>query len=132
MIDLTLYSCQQGSVLPTSSNSVTPISKSRRPAILTYSSPLVDLARKLLRLPLYVVGLRREAEKLEVSMGEKITFARGSCNLPQRVQLEIQSDVKMQVYSARVEFRARFTGLRYVFCHSFTFPGLLVWIAANT
>lgn len=101
-------------MLPNSSSSLTPILQSRRPAILTYSSPLVDLARRLLRLPLYVLGVRREAEKLEVSMGERIEFARGACNLPQALRLEIQSDAKLQVYSAQVEFRARFTGLRYV------------------
>ncbi|KAJ6166693.1 hypothetical protein N7470_002140 [Penicillium chermesinum] len=72
MLDLTLHSCQQGSsVLPTSSSSLTTISQTRRPAILTYSSPLVDLARRLLRLPLYVLGLRREAEKLEVLYGRE-------------------------------------------------------------
>lgn len=36
--------------------------------------------------------------------------------LPQSLRLEIQSDNKMQIYSARVEFRARFTGLRWVLC----------------
>lgn len=112
MIDLTLYSRQTGSVLPASGNSLNPISQSRRPAILTYSSPLVDIARKTARLPLYLVGWRREAERLEVPMMEKVQFARGSMNLPSTLRLEIQSDGKMQIYSARVEFRARFTGLR--------------------
>jgi hypothetical protein len=86
--------------------------QSRRPAILTYTSPLVDVARRMARLPLYVVGWRREAETLEVSMLEQVEFARGSRNLPQTLRLEIQSDNKMQVYSARVQFRARFTGMR--------------------
>ncbi|KAJ5167887.1 uncharacterized protein N7482_003481 [Penicillium canariense] len=113
MIDLTLYSPETGSVLPTSANSQNKISQSRRPAILTYTSPLVDVARRLARLPLYVVGLRREAETLEVSMMEKVEFARGTRNLPHSLRLEIQSDGKMQIYRARVEFRARFTGLRW-------------------
>ncbi|KAJ5891993.1 uncharacterized protein N7473_008221 [Penicillium subrubescens] len=113
MIDLTLYSPETASVLPTTANSQNKISHSRRPAILTYTSPLVDFARKLVRLPLYVVGWRREAETLEVSMMEKVEFARGSRNRPQSLRLEIQSEKKMQVYSARVEFRARFTGLRW-------------------
>ena len=112
MIDLALYSQQGSSVLPVSSNSLSPISQSRRPASLTYTSPLVDLAHRMARLPLYVVGWRREAEKLEIPMMEKVEFARGSRNLPQSLRLEIQSDSKMHIYSARVEFRARFTGLR--------------------
>ncbi|KAJ6115769.1 hypothetical protein N7523_006186 [Penicillium sp. IBT 18751x] len=112
MIDLTLYARQTGgSVIPVETSN--PISKSRRPAILTYSSPIVDLARRVLRLPLYLVGWRREAEILEIPMMERVEFARGSKNLPQSLRLEIQSWNEMQIYSARVEFRARFTGLRW-------------------
>ncbi|KAJ5728349.1 hypothetical protein N7493_004679 [Penicillium malachiteum] len=113
MVDLTIYSRQTSSVLPTSGGSLTPISQSRRSAILTYSSPLVDVARRMARLPLYVLGWRREAESLEVPMMDKLEFARGAQNLPQSLRLEIQSDTKLQIYSARVEFRARFTGLRW-------------------
>lgn len=114
MVDLTLYARQTGgSVIPVETSN--PISQSRRPAILTYSSPLVDLARRVLRLPLYMLGWRREAEILEVPMMEKVEFPRGTKNLPQSLRLEIQSSSEVQIYSARVEFRARFTGLRYVF-----------------
>jgi hypothetical protein len=115
MIDLTLYAPETASVLPTTTNSQNKISQSRRPAILTYTSPLVDLARRLVRLPLYVLGWRREAETLEVSMMEKMEFARGARNRPQSLRLEIHSDRKMQIYSARVEFRARLTGLRWAY-----------------
>lgn len=112
MIDLTLYSRPVGSVLPAAGNQPNPIVQGRRPAILTYSSPLVDVAKTVARLPFYVIGWRREAETLEVPMIEKVEFPRGARNLPQSLRLEIQSEGKMQVYSARVEFRARFTGLR--------------------
>lgn len=115
MIDLTLYAPETASVLPTTADSQNKISRSRRPAILTYTSPLVDVARRLVRLPLYVLGWRREAETLEVSMMEKVEFARGTRNRPQSLRLEIQSDRKMQIYSARVEFRARFSGLRWAY-----------------
>jgi hypothetical protein len=69
-------------------------------------------------LPFYVVGWRRESEVLEVGMMEDLEFARGVQSLPQSLRLEIQSDLQMQVYLAKVEFRARLTGLRYVslFC----------------
>ncbi|KAJ5924808.1 hypothetical protein N7466_008995 [Penicillium verhagenii] len=113
MIDLTLYSPPTSSVLPKSASSLNMISQSRRSGILTYSSPLVDVARRMVRLPLYVVGWHREAETLEVPMMEKLEFARGARNLPQSLRLEIHSDGKLQIYSARVEFRARFTGLRW-------------------
>lgn len=91
---------------------MSPISHSRRPGILTYASPLVDVARRVIRMPFYVVGWRREAETLEIPMLENIEFARGMRQLPQSLRLEVQSDGKMQIYSASVSFRARFTGMR--------------------
>ncbi|KAJ5601468.1 Survival protein SurE-like phosphatase/nucleotidase [Penicillium lagena] len=132
MIDLTLYSRPGSAVLPGSVKDANPIMQSRRPAILTYTSPLVDVARRMARLPLYVVGWRREAETIEVSMLEQVEFARGSRNLPQSLRLEIQSDDKMQVYSARVQFRARFTGMRRFMYHwkltSFAIFSSLFWM----
>ncbi|KAF7715673.1 Uncharacterized protein PECH_001549 [Penicillium ucsense] len=113
MIDLTLYGPETLSVLPTSGEAQNQIMRSRRPAIMTYNSGLVDIARRVLRLPLYVCGWRREAEMLEVSMMERLEFSRGTTNRPQSLRLEIQSDREMQIYSAHVEFRARFSGLRW-------------------
>lgn len=66
-------------------------------------------------MPLYVVGWGRESETLEVPMMEELEFAKGVGNLPQSLRLEIQSDSTLQIYTARVEFRARLTGLRCVF-----------------
>ena len=47
-------------------------------------------------------------------MMEGIEFDRGRNNLPGSLRLEMQSHELMQVYSAVVEFNARFTGLRYL------------------
>ncbi|KAJ5888090.1 hypothetical protein N7495_008131 [Penicillium taxi] len=114
MIDLALYSHPSDAVRIPASNASLPIAHSRRPALLTYTSPLVDMARILARLPLYVVGWDREAETLEVPMMEKVEFPRGVQNLPKSLRLQIHSHGKMQIYSARVEFRARFSGLRWI------------------
>ncbi|CAG8948483.1 unnamed protein product [Penicillium salamii] len=112
MLDLTLFATRPASlVLPGPTN--TPIAQARRPAILTYASPMVDMARRATRMPLYLVGWRRESETLEVPMMEQLEFGKGVRNLPQSLRLEIQSDARMQIYSAHVEFRARLTGLRY-------------------
>lgn len=112
MLDLSL-----STQLPSSSTrSTTPseglISQSRRPAILTYVSPLMDTASKLAFLPFYLTGWNREAEALEVRMMERIEFPRGWRNRPQSLRLEIQSDERMQVYHAQVQFKAALTGLR--------------------
>ncbi|KAI2721646.1 hypothetical protein DTO013E5_788 [Penicillium roqueforti] len=113
MLDLTLFSSRPASSLLLGPNSA-PISQARRPAIMTYASPLVDVARRVARMPLYVVGWRRESETLEVPMMEQLEFAKGAQNLPQSLRLEIQSYSDMQIYTARVEFRARLTGLRWI------------------
>ncbi|KGO77867.1 Survival protein SurE-like phosphatase/nucleotidase [Penicillium italicum] len=113
MLDLTLFSSRPASSLLPGPNNA-PISQARRPASMTYASPLVDVARRVARMPLYVVGWHRESETLEVPMMELLKFAKGPRNLPQSLRLEIQSDSKMQIYTARVEFRARLTGLRWL------------------
>ncbi|KAI9368911.1 putative adipose-regulatory protein-domain-containing protein [Aspergillus egyptiacus] len=98
----------------TGENTVAPISHSRRSAILTYASPLIDISTKVSFLPLYVLGWRREAEHLVVPMMERVEFASGANNRPQSLRLELHSQSDMQVYTAKVTFRASFSGLRWV------------------
>ncbi|KAJ5135266.1 Survival protein SurE-like phosphatase/nucleotidase [Penicillium bovifimosum] len=130
MLDLTLFSSRPASSLVPGPNNE-PISHSRRPAIMTYASPLVDVARRAARMPLYVVSWYRESETLVVPMMEHLEFAKGTKNLPQGLQLEIQSDRRMQIYSAKVDIRARLTGLRWVMYHwkitSFVVFSSLFW-----
>jgi hypothetical protein len=113
MLDLTLLSHSSTSVSTGTNSSTYPISRSRRPAILTYASPLVDTASKLSLMPFYVFGWHREAEKVVIPMMERINFARGWRNVPESLRLEISSHEQMQFYKAKVVFKARFTGLRY-------------------
>ncbi|KAL2003016.1 hypothetical protein VTN02DRAFT_5251 [Thermoascus thermophilus] len=113
MLDLALFSQPPSSAAPSANASTALISHSRRPAILTYASPLVDTANRITRLPLYVTGWRREAETLDVMMMEGVEFAKGWRNLPRSLRFEIQSEERMQVYSAKVKFAARLTGLRW-------------------
>ncbi|PYI05924.1 adipose-regulatory protein [Aspergillus sclerotiicarbonarius CBS 121057] len=131
MLDLALLSRPSTSAETGLNTSVAALSQSRRPAILTYASPLVDTASKLSFMPLYVLGWHREAEKLQVPMMERVQFARGWRNLPDSLRLEIHSSEKMQVYKAKVMFRARFTGLRWVMYNwrltSFVIFGFLFW-----
>lgn len=114
MLDLALFSRPSSSIITGTNTSTSLIAHSRRPAILTYASPIVDTAYKVSRMPLYLLGWQREAETLEVSMMESVEFARGWRNLPGSLRLEIQSREQMQVYSAIVKFKANFTGLRLV------------------
>ncbi|GCB25131.1 seipin homolog [Aspergillus awamori] len=131
MLDLALLSRPSTSAAYDTNTSVTTLSHSRRPAILTYTSPLVDTASKISFMPLYVLGWHHEAEKLQVPMMERVQFARGWRNIPGSLRLELHSSEIMQVYKAKVTFRARFTGLRWVMYNwrltSFVVFGFLFW-----
>ncbi|KAL4979294.1 putative adipose-regulatory protein-domain-containing protein [Aspergillus desertorum] len=117
MLGLTLLSHSSTSARTGDNTTAPPISYSRRPAILTYASPLVDNFSKVSFMPLYVLGWKREAERLMVPMMEGVEFSRGTNNVPETLRLEIQSEEKMQFYSAKVRFRASFAGLRWIMYH---------------
>jgi hypothetical protein len=114
MIDLALLSSLDESSDHKEAPSGAKLAESRRPAILTYASPLVDTANRFWRLPFYVFGWKREAQTLRVTMMEGVEFTKGKKNVPAALRLEIQSLERMQIYSATVRCDARFKGLRYV------------------
>jgi seipin len=86
-----------------------------RPAILTYHSRAMDHVYKAAALPLYALGLREEAEVLDVKLMDGVEFARGWRNIPATAKVELQSEKKLQVYRAKIIFTARLKGLRYVY-----------------
>lgn len=90
------------------------LARSRRPAILTFRSAMVELGYRLVRLPWYLVGWGYEAERVSVGMLEGFEFEKGWRNEPSAVRVEMQSSGILQVYGVRVIFTARFSGLRYL------------------
>ncbi|KAG2412323.1 hypothetical protein HFD88_009880 [Aspergillus terreus] len=131
MLDLALLPHPPPSPQIQGNASVHPILRSRRPAILTFSSELVDTAAKLAFMPLYLTGWQREVERLQVNMMESVEFAGGWRNVPDSLRLEVHSSQTMQFYSAKVAFRARFTGLRWAMYNwkitSFVIFSFLFW-----
>ena len=117
------------SFLGNSSTSV--LARSRRPAILTYASPIVDTANTLSGLPLHLLGWKRESEVLEVGMFEGVEFAKGWANVPQSVNVVVEADRNMQFYEVNVRIIARFGGLRWILYHhrilSFLFFTTTFW-----
>ena len=139
MLDLSLISASLPSEnLPSislvlgPSNSSKLLARSRRSAILPYQSPIVSLTNTFISLPFHTLSLRDiDATSLSIPMFEQVTFARGSGNLPAYARLEVQTQphtqavllgqpadklqhVPLQVYSASIEFHARFRGLRWL------------------
>lgn len=88
---------------------------SRRPAILPYESPILSLSHSLLHLPWHVLRFQDlDASTLVVPMFELLSFPRGSRNVPTHIRFEVQSDSILQIYDAKIVFRARFQGIRYL------------------
>lgn len=88
------------------------IIQERRPAILTYYSTALRYLHNAARLPLYVAGIRTEAETLTVKMFEGVEFGRGRNNRPATARLELQSGTPLQVYDISISFMTRLRGLR--------------------
>ena len=95
-------------------NSGSVLARSRRPAILTYASPIVDTANTLSGLPLHLLGWKKESEVLEVGMFEGLEFAKGWANVPQSVNIIVEADQIMQFYEVSIRIIARFGGLRWI------------------
>ncbi|KAI6832801.1 hypothetical protein KC340_g15181 [Hortaea werneckii] len=108
-----------------------PLASSRRSAILPYRSWPVEALYKLTELHWYLLNFRSETEVLHVPVFERIAFPpptsirggrrrRETMTLPDALRLEVQSSHRLQIYSARAVFRARFTGIRwFMFSHRF-------------
>ncbi len=120
MVEATMYA--PGSIIDPVKDTLLPgaaaadnrLARSRRPAILPYRSVVVEYLHRLTQLHLYILGWRDETDKLRISMWEGLEFVRGLRNVPATMRLEIQSTQRMQIYSTKAHFRARFTGLRWL------------------
>ncbi|KAI4221360.1 MAG: hypothetical protein L6R36_006966 [Xanthoria steineri] len=121
MLDLSLLSPAK---VPSTAEKLLPesarkqrLAHSRRPAILTYASPLIDTASTLTGLPWYVLGWKTESEVVEVSMFEGVEFPKGWTNVPQEVKLVVEATEKMQFYEVGIRIFAKFGGLRWIMYH---------------
>ncbi|KAM0689181.1 hypothetical protein Q7P36_011258 [Cladosporium allicinum] len=101
------------------------LARSRRPAILHYRSLPVEAMHRITQLPWYLLGVRHESEKIVIDVFESTSFARGANAVPVALKLEVQSSGRMQIYSARAVFRARFRGLRWVMYNHRIISGLV-------
>jgi hypothetical protein len=122
MLDVTLLSPTSPMVLATAipssaTQKPSPIAPdvlgySRRPAILTYESQLIDTTKRLAALPWYLLGWRREAETLKIKMMEDLEFRKGWKNVPSAVRVELQPKGEIEIYDVRLKVEARFKGMR--------------------
>lgn len=90
------------------------LARSKRPALLTYRSSVVEHAYRLLRLPLYLVGWHTESEHISTNMMDGIEFSKGTNNVPSSIKLELRSKHPLEIYTVAVRFSAKLEGLRWV------------------
>ncbi|KAI9792026.1 MAG: hypothetical protein M1833_001275 [Piccolia ochrophora] len=128
----------------TSSFTPAPLVTARKPAILTYASPMVDTVQRAVSLPWYVLGWRREEERVEVRMLEGWSFG-GKRDRPGSLTVGVEAPGMMigsgvedeisqtmgpkdalMIYEALVRFEARFTGLRYIM-YTYRTPTFLIF-----
>ncbi|KAK6527054.1 hypothetical protein TWF281_010249 [Arthrobotrys megalospora] len=123
MINLTLFD----------ENLETPgmLATSRRAACLTYKSNIVNTMDTVMRSPLYLSGLRKEQENLDVLMMEGEVFAKNRLPsyLAVRVGNDYASDKAPEAYESKVFFKARFRGLRY-FMYNYRIIAFIVFTSA--
>src|SRR5271156_4778471 len=90
------------------------LSTSSRPAILTYTSPIIATSLTLLNSPLLITGFKKESETLLVPVMERFEFASYRAARPTTAYVELIPDGnKIQVYSTKLLFVAQFEGVRY-------------------
>ncbi|SMR45832.1 unnamed protein product [Zymoseptoria tritici ST99CH_1E4] len=122
MLEAKLYASE--GIIPTVQANLAPetsplpstqaLATSRRPALLPYRSRLVNLLQTVMELPYYVFNFRSETTTLKIPLFDRVSFPRGWRNTPSTMHLEVQSAHTLQISSATVHFRARFSGLRWL------------------
>jgi hypothetical protein len=90
---------------------------SSRPAILTYTSPIISASLTVLNSPFFITGFKRESETLLVPVMERFEFPAGRGSRPRWAVVEITPDNRIQVYSTKLMLVAQFEGVRYAFIH---------------
>ncbi|KAK9464586.1 putative adipose-regulatory protein-domain-containing protein [Lipomyces arxii] len=82
---------------------------SRRPAIITYRSDLLEGLETVFLFPLLVSGITTQSERLNVEMG---SWVGSNHKMPQYVAVEIHRD--LQVYGAELVWDVRWSGIRWL------------------
>ena len=103
-----------------------------RPALMTYTDPLIAQATRLTLLPLHFFAPEAASRsRLIVPMAESLSFSGPggpSAVLPAVLYLELRTNglQELQTYGAEVVFAARLSGLRWLMYHHRIFSFLLL------
>lgn len=105
--------------------------RTRRPALVPYSDPLVSLASRVLWLGYSLLFPSSQALHMTIQLAERVSFPKDAL-IPASVYVEIEGGQNIQVYDAQVTLTAQLRGLRYIMHHyrilSFTAFTALFWL----
>ncbi|KKY23206.1 putative tubulin-tyrosine ligase [Diplodia seriata] len=111
---------------PSSSSSPSFSQQDRSFAELRDEFDVVENVNKAVEMPWYLLGWRRESERLVVGMMEGVRFERGWGNVAEALRVELRAVERLQVYAVRVVFEAKLRGLRYIM-YNYRLPSALVF-----
>ncbi|KAG0635506.1 putative adipose-regulatory protein-domain-containing protein [Tuber brumale] len=110
MAEITIYSTP----LSPSSSASAPgmvIATGRRGGLMPWRSPIARTAHTLLRLPLLLfLPNTKEEEAVRVVLLENVVFGEPA----RHAVVSLESRSRLDVYEAKVEFRARLAGIRWI------------------
>lgn len=86
-------------------------SKSSRPAMIRYRSPLLKMINVVFLAPLYLTGYTEEKQNLQVNLMDD--FVDNAYKPTIKIGLEVRAK-KIETYAAVLKVHAQFTGLRYL------------------
>lgn len=109
-------------MIDTDSSSVV---KAARPAILRYSSPLIDTVSTVLGSAPILLGFREESQILSIPVMERYVFESGWLTHPAQANLVLHAP-DLRVYSCRILFQTRMQGLAW-FLSTFKLTAFLLF-----
>ncbi|XP_030224878.1 uncharacterized protein LOC115552719, partial [Gadus morhua] len=128
MVRMTCYSKERGRVSSSTHRiSPRPSASSTRFTMLRYRSDLLRTFATLLFLPGFLSGVSQQAQWLEVDLFTDYTDDPFSPSV--EAMLEVLSS-QVQIYSARLNIYAEFTGIRYLLFH-YPVMSALVGVSSN-
>lgn len=106
---------------------------SARPAIMKYTSPLIDTVSTVLLSAPILLGIKKESQKITVPVLEGYSFEAGWLTNPSHAKIELHAP-EIQVYSCNIMFQSKLEGLNWMLYNfrvtSFLVFTSLFWISS--
>lgn len=107
--------------------------RSRRPAIVPYEDPVVNLASRVIFLAYHLMVQDTHVLRLDVKMAEKVVLSSQQSALPKWMSVEVLAGQTIETYNASLIMNAQLRGLRWLMFHyrlpTFVIAAAIFWAA---